>query len=136
MQYLNGAVNFFLTSRLGILLCIRIPIEHCGKNMVRNSMGPGFSRVLRWMSPVIMLVLFAATLILFAGGRFRVPFIIQILFLLMGVTGFLFRNKRKMPTWIFVPYYVLLLGTASLAGMIDAFAGRAPRIWTPSRFKT
>jgi len=92
-----------------------------------------FHKVLRWMSPLIMLVLFAATLSLFSGGRFRIALILQILFLFLGALGFLFRNKREIPTWIFVPYYVLLLGAASLLGMYDAFTGRAPQVWTPSR---
>jgi len=90
-------------------------------------------KILRWLSPVFLIILLAVNLFILDSFFYRLVFILQMIFYSLSLIVVLIRHNKKMPTFILVPYYFCLLGYASLLGIFDFIKGRNRAIWEPVR---
>jgi cellulose synthase/poly-beta-1,6-N-acetylglucosamine synthase-like glycosyltransferase len=90
-------------------------------------------KVLRWFIPFVLVLLPLLNIILFSNSDFfKVILIIQIIFLLLTLIGFLF-SKLKIRIIIFsVPFFFLLTNFAIILGFINFLRGRESGIWKPT----
>jgi cellulose synthase/poly-beta-1,6-N-acetylglucosamine synthase-like glycosyltransferase len=89
-------------------------------------------KVLRWLAPLLLIALVAASL----GGR-RDPLIAaallaQIVFYLLAVWGLLVRDRPEAPTIVRIPFHFCLTNAAALKGLVDFLARRERAVWEKS----
>jgi len=87
-------------------------------------------KVLRWLVPVIAILLFISNLFLIKqGSLYYGAMILQICFYFAIFVGFIF-HKMKISGWIFsIFYYYALTNVALLIGMFKFFAGKHAYTW-------
>ena len=90
-------------------------------------------KILRWLSPFFMVGLLVTSGLLALHGFYRLIFYAQFGFYVMGVLGHLLKSHKRLPTWIFMPYYFCLIGYSSVLGVIDFCRGKQTTFWEPFR---
>jgi len=90
-------------------------------------------KLLRWISPFFLILLFVVNGLLALWTTYCMIFYIQIGFYILGSVGLIFKDCKKIPVWIFIPYYFCLLNYGSLLGVIDFLRGKTITVWEPVR---
>ena len=90
-------------------------------------------KILRWISPVFLFTLLIGCAGLISNRFYAFIFLFQVLFCIIGFLGYIMRNRKNLPTFIFIPYYCCLLGLASILGIVDYIKGKKVRTWDPVR---
>ena len=91
-------------------------------------------KVLRWWVPVFLIGLFLVNLALWDVSNFyRLSLVLQLVFYLAALTGWVMTRRRAVPAMLYVPYYFCLVNLASLVGMIDAWRGLTYTTWSTAR---
>ncbi len=90
-------------------------------------------KVLRWLIPVFMLVLFSANIFLLDKFFYLVMFIAQIVFYLAAFLGCL-TERLNIRTRIFaLPLYFCIVNIASLVSLVKTLFGKKAVTWEPIR---
>ncbi len=90
-------------------------------------------KILRWLSPLLFILLFTVSAIQIRTHYVLFIFCLQLSFLLFALVGRLLEDNSKLPGWFFVPYYICLLGLASIVGIADFLRGKEISTWDPIR---
>ena len=97
-------------------------------------------KVLRWtLVPFAFLFAFVCNGIIVAepmlqgDDLFAVLFILQILFYVFVGVGYLFRNKKSSIRIIYLPYYLIMMNTAMVLGLVRYLRGKQPVTWEKAR---
>ena len=91
-------------------------------------------KLLRWLVPMFLLVLFTSNAYLLSEGLFYVLlYWSQILFYLAAFIGKVLRVSVDLPTWLYVPYYFCLVNSASAQGILETYLGRTYTTWVTPR---
>jgi cellulose synthase/poly-beta-1,6-N-acetylglucosamine synthase-like glycosyltransferase len=92
-------------------------------------------KLLRWLAPFILVLLFMLNILLVEYRpiyMFLIAF--QMTFYLIAFIGsVLNRRKRTLNKWLHLPYYFCLVNLASALGIIDNLCGKKNIIWEPER---
>jgi len=93
-----------------------------------------FHKILRWFSPILLLILFITNFYLLHLGYFyKIIFTLQIIFYLMSLIGWLL-NKLRINLFIFnIPYYFALTNIAFLHGILKTLAKRNTGYWQSTK---
>jgi cellulose synthase/poly-beta-1,6-N-acetylglucosamine synthase-like glycosyltransferase len=94
-------------------------------------------RVLRWTIGLICItLLFLSNLMLLLKLTneiyfvfFASFFILQSLFYLFVLLGFIFRNHKKIPSFLFLPFYFIMMNVAVLVGYFRYLGGKETVLW-------
>lgn len=89
-------------------------------------------RVLRWtLAPLLLPILFVlnGVLALEEGGGYRVLLVLQILFYLAALAGWILEQRKLKVKVLFVPYYFCLMNWAMYAGLLRLLRGKQSVIW-------
>lgn len=87
-------------------------------------------KLLRWLTLVPMLMIFAASIALIRNPIFLAVGAIQVIFYLLALMGWaLTRAKRRTPSYLSVPFYIVLGVAGALLGVIDTALGRRFAVW-------
>jgi poly-beta-1,6-N-acetyl-D-glucosamine synthase len=90
-------------------------------------------RVLRWsVTPVFLLLLFPLNLVLVflgAGGIYMIGLAGQVLFYVLGITGWYFANRDVSVKALYVPYYFLFMNISVFAGFRRYIGGKQTVLW-------
>ena len=103
--------------------------------LLRTPMGPltafaFFShKVLRWVLPFLLIVLLAASVVLWERPFYRVALVAQLVFYGWGVVGFLCRRRMQRVRYALLPYYLLAIHLAFLVGFVRFASGRRDVTW-------
>lgn len=89
-------------------------------------------KLLRWLVPYFLLVMFAVNICLLSKPTFRVFFVAQIAFYSAALIGLLAGSRRHHPLWS-APMSFCLVNLAALVGTAKALAGRSSGAWKPDR---
>ncbi|MGH9737881.1 MAG: glycosyltransferase [Candidatus Acidiferrales bacterium] len=89
-------------------------------------------KLLRWLVPYFLFVIFTANTLLLAHSPFRVSFALQLAFYLAALIGFCAGNRRTHFA-LSVPMAFCLVNLAAQIGTIKALTGHQPRAWKPER---
>jgi cellulose synthase/poly-beta-1,6-N-acetylglucosamine synthase-like glycosyltransferase len=86
-------------------------------------------KILRWMTPIFLIILCILNILLFSGLIFQIFLYIQFLFYFLSFIGFV-RRKSKNKTKIFtIPFYFSMTNFAMLIGMINFVLKRQTAYW-------
>ena len=75
-------------------------------------------KILRWTSPVWLIVLFIASVMLIDSPLYFAMVIAQLLFYTLALVGWAMRKHVHLPTLIYVPFYFCTMNLAAFFGMI------------------
>jgi cellulose synthase/poly-beta-1,6-N-acetylglucosamine synthase-like glycosyltransferase len=90
-------------------------------------------KVLRWMIPVLLLILFGASAVLAThAGLYRILFLLQALFYVSAVLTALIPLHRKFKP-LGVPLYFCTLNAAALFSVVEVLRGRKYVVWQTVR---
>ena len=91
-------------------------------------------KLLRWLSSFFMIILFILNMFLIGYSKVLfLLFILQGLFYLIALLGFLVKDKIKLSPIFFAPYYFCMINYASFLGVIDYLKGQPAVFWEPIR---
>jgi len=91
-------------------------------------------KLLRWLVPAFLVVLFGTNLLL-AGESlfFQVTLLLQIVCYGLAVLGAVLHKQTNLNPILYVPYYFCLVNIASARGILQAYQGRTYTIWSTPR---
>lgn len=94
-------------------------------------------RVLRWtLTPILLPLVFLINVLLVAngaGGIYTLMLVMQVLFYVAALAGYLLEQRNVKVRALFVPYYFCLMNYAVLAGMRRYFTGRQSAVWEKAK---
>jgi cellulose synthase/poly-beta-1,6-N-acetylglucosamine synthase-like glycosyltransferase len=91
-------------------------------------------KVLRWMAPIFMLLLFGSNLFLaFYSAFYAITLVLQVAFYALALIGWRVSSRPTQHRVFYIPYYFCAVNLASLVGMIEALRGRRYTTWNSSR---
>ncbi|MCH2023749.1 MAG: glycosyltransferase family 2 protein [Saprospiraceae bacterium] len=93
-------------------------------------------RFLRWtFTPLALLILIPLNLYLgiVLGGIYKTLLILQILFYLAGLGGWILKSKELKNKFLFIPFYFLMMNVSALLGAKRYFAGQQSVLWEKTK---
>ena len=92
------------------------------------------SRLLRWLSPVFLMLLFASNLFLLHEPFYRFTFFLQASFYLTALTGyFMARRGHALAPPLYVPLYFCILACSATVGLKRLLRGDTGQMWQTRR---
>jgi cellulose synthase/poly-beta-1,6-N-acetylglucosamine synthase-like glycosyltransferase len=89
-------------------------------------------KILRWMTPIFLIIIFFLNIILLNGIIFQMILLVQILFYSLSFIGFI-KRKAKVNNKIFtIPFYFSMTNLAMLIGMINFILKKQTPFWQPT----
>ena len=90
-------------------------------------------KLLRWLVPYFLIFLFIANLFLIDIPFFQVIFILQVIFYMSALTGYLWQKSGKTPFIFGIPFSFCLVNLAALVGVVRFLMGKKSGQWEPVR---
>ncbi|MDZ7264813.1 MAG: glycosyltransferase family 2 protein [candidate division KSB1 bacterium] len=87
-------------------------------------------KLLRWLIPFVLILLFACNLFLLESRLFQIFLIGQIAVYLLAFLGIAIKHKHGL---FFIPFYFCIMNLAALVGVSRAIIGKKVPIWQPVR---
>ena len=92
------------------------------------------TRLLRWLSPVFLLLLLAANLFLLHGAFYRFTFLLQAAFYLAALAGYIMaRRGRSLAMPLYIPLYFCVLACSATVGLKRLLSGDTGQLWQTRR---
>jgi len=90
-------------------------------------------KLLRWFAPVFMILLFAASLLLWRFPFYRAAALLQVAFYALALAGWMLQQRQN--TWMIfsLPFYFCLVNLASLIGCVKCLRRDLAATWIPPR---
>jgi len=86
-------------------------------------------RIIRWLVPFLLIFLFVVNLFLLDEIFYRTIFILQCFFYLFAIVGWVCIKGRKLPFFVYVPFYFCNLNMALLLGFFKAVTNLQKTTW-------
>jgi len=86
-------------------------------------------KVMRWLTFPMLVLVFAANLLLLDKTLYVDSLWLQIVFYALGALGYLLDRVHVRSRLAFVPYYFLIINIAALAGLVDFCRGQRVNTW-------
>ena len=91
-------------------------------------------KILRWMIPIYLPIIFIVNLFLLKSPFFQVTFGLQIIFYATALLGYVLEKNRWHNVFFYAPFYFCLVNIASLEAIVDLFIKRKKVVtWNPIR---
>jgi cellulose synthase/poly-beta-1,6-N-acetylglucosamine synthase-like glycosyltransferase len=87
-------------------------------------------KLLRWLAPVFLVALAAASVALRARPVYGFALALQAAFYLWALAGLVFRERLRKVRFALVGYFLVAMNLAFLVGMARSVSGRQPVTWT------
>ena len=90
-------------------------------------------KILRWWTFVFLIGMLFCNFFL-TQTIFRIVLYLQLIFYTLAFAGYLFEKaKRKIPPFLYIPYYFCLINWASITGMFNSFFKKHEATWEKVR---
>jgi len=86
-------------------------------------------KVLRWLAPVFMIFAFIGSWTLAQNNIYLLLALLQTGVYLLAVTGWVWRNRRRVPFYVYVPFYICTMNAAALVALFRFVGGRHKGLW-------
>lgn len=88
-------------------------------------------RILRWFAPFILILLFIINIILlyYSNAFYKALFIPHFLFYLFAVIGLTVIKNKRLPFFMYIPFYFCNLNLALLLGFFKVIIGKQKTTW-------
>lgn len=91
-------------------------------------------KILRWLVPVFMILIFISNLLLLESKFFYTTFLLQLFFFILSILGYVLdKAKSYKIKMLMIPYYFCTVNMAVLYGVYKYLIGKRDRLWTPER---
>lgn len=90
-------------------------------------------KLLRWLVPYFLIALFAINLLLLNQSFYVLTLVLQIVFYVLALTGYLWQKKGNPPRILGVPFSFCLVNLAALVGVARFVTGKKSGRWEPVR---
>ena len=91
-------------------------------------------RMLRWtLAPLSLLLLLITNILLIDIPFFRIMFVGQILFYIVGIAGHFLKDKKIPLKILFVPYYFLFMNISVYQGLMRLVRGSQSAVWEKAK---
>lgn len=97
---------------------------------------PGFTafafvshKLLRWIVPLLLILVFASNLFLLGKPLYRIPLLLQVAIYLWAAVGFVFRRRLHRVRFALVAYFLVAMNLAFLVGLLQCLTGRKESAW-------
>lgn len=74
-------------------------------------------KVLRWLAPEFLVVVFVTSALLASQHPFLDLFVLQVVFYAVATAGWVFHGRIKLPSFIYLPFYFLVMNVAAAMGL-------------------
>jgi len=83
-----------------------------------------FHRLLRWYTFLLLMSILMLNVALMARGPiYTVLFAFQVIFYFLFFIGLMLGRKVRLPKWIFIPYFFVIMNYTQLMGIVDSLRG-------------
>lgn len=89
-------------------------------------------KLLRWILPVLMILIFASNLFLLHNGFYRIALLAQVTILLWAALGYVFRVSLSSVRFSLVGYFLVAMNLAFLVGLVRSLSGGKEASWQRS----
>ena len=86
-------------------------------------------RVLRWLTPLLLLVAFFSSVMLATQPQFAMLLIMQSAFYAMAITGYWLKKLGKVPGPLAAPFHFCSMNLALLLGLMAYLRGKQSAVW-------
>lgn len=86
-------------------------------------------RILRWLAPFILILLFLVNVFLLDMFLYRVFFVPHLVFYMLAITGLIDMKNRRLPFFMYIPFYFCNLNLALFLGFCKVVIGRQKTTW-------
>lgn len=86
-------------------------------------------RVIRWIAPFVIIALFWANTYLLGSLLYNVTFSLQVIAYVLAISGLFLHKKKKLPFFVYIPFYFFNLNIALFFGFVKAISGRQHMTW-------
>jgi len=86
-------------------------------------------KLLRWIVPLLLILLFAGNLFLLGKPIYRIPLLLQVAVYVWAAIGFLFRERLRQVRFALVGYFLVAMNLAFLVGLLQCLTGRKESAW-------
>jgi hypothetical protein len=86
-------------------------------------------KLLRWILPLLMIVIFASNLFVLDRAFYRFTLAAQLLILLWAALGYLFREQLSHVRFSLVGYFLVAMNLAFLVGLVRCLSGGKEVAW-------
>ena len=90
-------------------------------------------KVLRWLVPYFLIVIFAANALLLGRPLYHLTLALQVTFYGLAVAGFLWERRGKPPRVLSIPFAFCLVNGAAMVGVMRFALGKKSGQWQPVR---
>lgn len=90
-------------------------------------------KLLRWLAPYFLIVLFVSNILLLDHFFYRLIFSLQLAFYSMAAAGYFWQKKNKAPRIFGIPFSFCLVNLAALVGVAKFAMGKKSGRWKPVR---
>ena len=90
-------------------------------------------KLLRWLVPYFLIILFGMTLLLLEYPIYRLALALQMAFYAFALVGFHWQRKGKPPRILGIPFHFCLSNLAMLVGVAKFVMGKKSGRWEPVR---
>ena len=90
-------------------------------------------KLLRWLVPQCMIIALLSNLMLMSSEFYSVLIVLQVLFYLLASIGVAYKDKSKLPTALYVPYYFCYMNAAALHGFIKFLSNNQSTSWRKAK---
>jgi cellulose synthase/poly-beta-1,6-N-acetylglucosamine synthase-like glycosyltransferase len=90
-------------------------------------------KLLRWLVPFFLILLFVTSLILSRSPLYRIALLLQTAFYAIAIIGWILPGTRTAWKAVSLVYYFCLVNMASMIGCMKCFRGDLSGTWTPPR---
>jgi cellulose synthase/poly-beta-1,6-N-acetylglucosamine synthase-like glycosyltransferase len=92
-------------------------------------------KLLRWLAPFFMILLFISSLALWRSPIYRPLWFLQVIFYLIALLGWVWEPKNKFGKPFSLTFYFCMVNLASLIGCVKCLRGDLSGKWAPPRQK-
>jgi poly-beta-1,6-N-acetyl-D-glucosamine synthase len=86
-------------------------------------------RIIRWLVPFFMIFIFLLNILLLNNTFYQTTFILQCLFYLFAILGWLSIKYTKLPFFLYIPFYYCNLNLALFLGFIKSISNTQKTTW-------
>ena len=86
-------------------------------------------KLLRWIVPLLLILVFASNLFLLGKPLYRIPLLLQAAIYLWAAVGFVFRRRLRRVRFALVGYFLVAMNLAFLVGLLQCLTGRKESAW-------
>ena len=90
-------------------------------------------KILRWLMPEVLIGILVVSIVMANRLPYLVFLLLQLMLYGVAAYGWIVRRRRHVPSFIYVPYYFVIMNAAALMGLIRFLSGAQTANWRKAK---